>query len=183
MYAPSAQHALRLREPRSTSSPRSQRWVAWELRVGQPRAAILAAVSPDRFRRRKQGGAASSDDVILIDAIPAHPNCADQHTVAVKRKAAGENRNAVRQIRINVGRGGEDRAVDGVGCDDRTGGDDRESFLQSEKQSRLRSPDARRERALRKRADRARRVSTVGRRKKQSGARLLRRDIPTEPRR
>src|SRR5438874_3235109 len=43
-------------------------------------------------------GAGGADNVVLIDAVSTDPNRADEHTIAVKWKAAWENRDAVRQI-------------------------------------------------------------------------------------
>src|SRR5437868_3952297 len=78
--------------------PSSERGVAGELRVGQPCAAILCSVSANGFRRREQRGAIGGNDVILIHAVAAHTDGADQHAVAVERERTGEYCDAVRQI-------------------------------------------------------------------------------------
>src|SRR5437660_2210697 len=43
--------------------------------------------------------ARSADNVVLIDTVAADPDRADEHAVAIKRKTAGKNRDAVGQIK------------------------------------------------------------------------------------
>ena len=44
--------------------------------------------------------AGRADDVVLIDAVAAHADRADELAIAIKREAAGENCDAVGKIRI-----------------------------------------------------------------------------------
>ena len=42
-------------------------------------------------------GAADADDVVLIDAVARDADCTDDFAIAIKREAAGENRDAIRR--------------------------------------------------------------------------------------
>ena len=78
-------------------------WMLWEPHPARRGAAILLAVGADCLGSGKQRGAAGGDDIVLIDAIAADPDRADQHAVAKEGKPARENGYAVGKVRIHVG--------------------------------------------------------------------------------
>jgi len=49
-------------------------------------------------------GARGANNVVLIDTVTADADRADELAIAIKRKAAGENGNAVGESRIGAGR-------------------------------------------------------------------------------
>src|SRR5690242_8582829 len=108
----------------------SHRRIARKLGIRQPRAAILRLVGPNGNRRGKHRCTARRYQVVLIHAVTAHTNRADEHAVAVERKSAGENGDAVRQVRVHIRRGCEDRAVHRIGRQNGSAGcDDGKTFL------------------------------------------------------
>src|SRR6266545_6158852 len=76
--------------------------IAREFGVGQARAAEKELIGANRVGREKIVRARSADNVVLIDAIAANADRADENTVAIKSKTARENRDAVWQISANA---------------------------------------------------------------------------------
>src|SRR4051794_30496233 len=72
--------------------------VARELGVGQLSAADDKLIGANRLGRGElQADAGSATQVVHFDAVAAGAERADQHAVAIKRKSAAEQINAVRQ--------------------------------------------------------------------------------------
>src|SRR5437870_11417564 len=95
----------------------------------------------DRSRR--------SDNVVLVHSVAADTDGTDEFSVAVERKAAGENRDAIRQVRIRDGRRrigcSEINAIQRIGNADRNQGI---LFLQTEQWSGRSAGNAGRVKAL-----------------------------------
>ena len=79
-----------------------QRGIAREFCIGQTRSAKIELIGSNRVGCEKIVRAGSANDVVLVDTVAANSNRADEHSVAVKWKAAGENRDAIRQIQFVV---------------------------------------------------------------------------------
>src|ERR1700681_3112351 len=75
------------------------RRIAREFRVRQAHAEIGELIGPDCKGRRKIVCAGCGHDVVLVHTVAAYSDGADQLTIAIKRKSARENGDAVRQIR------------------------------------------------------------------------------------
>src|ERR1700730_3204693 len=121
--------------------------------VRQARVLEEILVGADRHRREEIMRAGGGDDVVLIDAVAANADGADEHTVAIKRKTAGENRDAVRQIRNGTSAG---KGEVGLGS-----GKPGKLILLSKKWSRFLAVDSRWIIFLRKKSDAARRHGDV----------------------
>ena len=76
-----------------------ERGIAREFCVGQTRSAEKEFVGADRVGSEKIVRARSANDVVLIDTVAADPDRTDEHSVAIKRKTAGENGDAIGQIK------------------------------------------------------------------------------------
>ena len=118
-----------------------QRGIARKFRVRQTRIAKMELVSANLFRRKEIHGTRRSDDVVLIDAVAAYTDGADQNAVAIKWKAAGKNRDPVWKVWIKRRCVRQNYAIQNVRqrhrrkCAGRKFG---KYFLQSEKWSGLR---------------------------------------------
>src|SRR5204863_524644 len=76
--------------------------IARKFGVGKTRSAVTLMIGSNVWRRQKTKGARGRDDIILIDAVPAHTNRTDEHTVPIERKSPGKNRNAIRNCRVRL---------------------------------------------------------------------------------
>src|SRR4029450_10119000 len=77
-------------DPRSLSL-----WIAIELLIRQPHAAVERHIGPQVLRGGKALLASECDDVGLITAVAADGAAADEDRALVERRAAGEEDNAV----------------------------------------------------------------------------------------
>src|SRR2546427_13126335 len=82
----------------------SQRRIARELGIRQAGAAENNLIRSNRGRGEEMDRARSRDEVVLVHAVAADADRADEFSVAIERKAAREDRNSIRQIRIRRGR-------------------------------------------------------------------------------
>ena len=73
----------------------SERRIARELRVRKARAAEIEMIGADRVGGCVADGAGGGDNVVLVDAVAADADGADEDAVAVQREATGEDRDAV----------------------------------------------------------------------------------------
>ena len=133
--------------------------------------------------------ARSADNVVLIDTVAADPDRADENAVAIKRKTAGKNRDAVGQIEPDAVSQRRRTWIDrvrksDVGFSSRKPG---KLILFGEKWPRTIAVDARRIKALRQKSDATRghgNVQTEAKkivpRIKHGGARFLHRHVPAE---
>ena len=120
--------------------------------------------------------AGSADDVVLIDAVAADADRADELSVAIEREAAGKNGDAVRKSRIGAGR------IENV-VRKRRAPETRELLLQSVVRSRVLHIESGRIKRLRKESDGAGGDGEGIIRETNCGAAFLHRHIPTEERR
>ena len=97
----------------------SQGRIPRKLRIRQTRATNAHVIGADFFGRQKVHRPRRADNVVLIDSVAAYSNRADHHPIAVKRKAAGENRNAVGEVWIDREVVGKHDAVQDVCYPDR----------------------------------------------------------------
>ena len=74
--------------------------IARKLCVGQARAEVGELVRANGKGRQKIVRAGSAHNVVLVHAVAADPDGADQLAVAIEREAAGKNRDAVRESRV-----------------------------------------------------------------------------------
>src|SRR5207302_7420054 len=74
--------------------------VARKFGVGKARISEEELVGADGVGCEKIVGAGCADDVVLIDTVATHADRADELAIAIKREAAGKNRDAVGKIRI-----------------------------------------------------------------------------------
>jgi len=72
-----------------------QRRIAREFCVRQTRSAEIELIGTNCVGREKIVRARRADNVVLIDAIAADSDRADEHAVAIKWKTTRENCNAV----------------------------------------------------------------------------------------
>ena len=79
-----------------------QRGIARKFCVGQTRSAEIELIGANRVGCEKIVRARRANNVVLIDAVAADPDRADENSVAIKRKAAGENCDPVRQIQSDA---------------------------------------------------------------------------------
>src|SRR5205085_9421992 len=147
--------------------------VAREFRVRQARAEIGELVGANGEWCEEIVRAGSADDVVLVDAVTADADGADQLTVAIERKAAGENCDAVRETRVESGsienKIRERRAIESG-----------KLFLQSEVGAGVLHIEPRRIFGLGKETNRARGEGERVVREADGGAAFLHGDIPTE---
>src|SRR4029077_11701634 len=76
-----------------------QTGVAWEFYVGKKRPPKIKVIGANRQWRQKIVRPGGSNDVVLVDTIATDTDGTDQHAIAIKRKAARENRNTIWKIR------------------------------------------------------------------------------------
>src|SRR5260370_39146392 len=76
--------------------------IAREFCVGQTRSAEIELIRTDRVGREKIVRAGGANDVVLIDAVAADSDRANEHAIAIKRKATAQNSDAVRQIQADA---------------------------------------------------------------------------------
>ena len=113
-------------------------------------------------------------NIVLVHAVAADPDRADQLAVAIERKAARENRDAVRESRVRREGGIQDelreRGANKAG----------ELFLESVVGAGILDIEAGRINCLREKSDGARRESERIGGKANGGAPFLHRHVPTE---
>ena len=98
---------------------RSEGRIPRELGVGQSGIAEKGPIRANRIRGKEFHRARCSDKVVLIHAIAADADGADQSAVPIERESAGENGDAIGQVRIRSDRwwivGAEIDPVENVG--------------------------------------------------------------------
>src|SRR5205085_1197699 len=147
--------------------------VAREFRVRQARAEIGELVGANGEWCEEIVRAGSADDVVLVDAVTADTDGADQLAVAIERKAAGENCDAVRETRVESGSiENKIRKSSAI--------ESGKLFLQSEVGTGILHIEPRRIFSLGKEANRARGEGERIVREADGGPSFLHGDIPTE---
>lgn len=75
-----------------------QSGIARKLHVGQARAAESELVGADRHRCEKVVCAGGGNNVVLVHAVPANADGADENAIAIRRNSARKNRDPIWQI-------------------------------------------------------------------------------------
>ena len=149
--------------------------IARKFGVRQTRAEVGELIGPDRDRSEKIVRAGDADDVVLINAVTADADRADELAIAIERKASRENRDAIWKSRVGAGR------IEDV-VRERRAPEPRELFLQSVVWARVLHVEPGGILRLGEEADGARGNCERIVREANGGASLLHRHVPTEKR-